>query len=149
MAYQKKRITFEDATKLYPDEWVLFIEPRIDQTTTTFIDGVAHFHSKDQEQTFLKAKEASGPIAIRFTAEVRYRKSRSSAFRMPATSQPEYPHDWYEGVLHEWARLTHESRWDVPPVGSGTQKLRNEDTFRAREVLPWPGRDGEARRGLL
>lgn len=73
MADEKKRITFEEAKALYTDEWVVFIEPRIDETNTTFIDGVVHFHSKDQDEAFQKAEEATGPIAIRYTGEPRYR----------------------------------------------------------------------------
>lgn len=35
----KKRITRQEAEKLYPNEWVLFTEPNGDQETTTFING--------------------------------------------------------------------------------------------------------------
>lgn len=73
MTQGPKRITLEEASRLYPDEWIIFAEPKIDSSTTEFVDGVVFFHGKDQDEAFEKAEEISGSMAIRFTGEPRYR----------------------------------------------------------------------------
>ena len=40
--------TFEDAKKLYPDEWVLFGNPELNNTSV--VNGVILFHSKDKKE---------------------------------------------------------------------------------------------------
>lgn len=73
MADDKKRIPFEEAQALYPDEWVVFSEPRSKEEDTTFIDGFVYFHSPDQHVAVEKAAEVAGDIALLYTGEPRYR----------------------------------------------------------------------------
>lgn len=73
MAVDKKRITIEEATKLYPDEWVVFSEPRENQEDTTFIDGVVFFHDRDLDLVLSKAEEITGPVELVYTGEPKYR----------------------------------------------------------------------------
>jgi hypothetical protein len=74
MSETKPRMTLEDAGRLYPDEWIVFVDPRIDPATTEFMDGVIHFHSKDPDLAFKKCGEVAGDTAIEFTGELKYRK---------------------------------------------------------------------------
>jgi len=71
---QKKRITFEQARTLYPDEWVVFCDARIDVEEAQFIDGVVYHHGADRSVAFQKISEVKGPGAIDFTGSLRYRK---------------------------------------------------------------------------
>lgn len=75
MTQGPKRITFEEAKKLYPDEWVVFTEQRIDMTNTTYIDGVVYFHGKDHEEALEKMAEIEGDAGIDFTGERSYEKT--------------------------------------------------------------------------
>jgi hypothetical protein len=74
MTETQPRITLDDAVRLYPDEWIVFVEPRIDAATTEFIDGVVYFHSNDPDLAFEKCGEVAGLTAIEFTGELKYRK---------------------------------------------------------------------------
>lgn len=73
MADDKKRVTIDEATKLYPDEWVVFIEPRIDTSNTEFIDGVVYHHCKDRDAALDVSGEIDGDAAVYFTGKPRYR----------------------------------------------------------------------------
>lgn len=73
MADEKKRITFEEAKMLYPDEWVVFTEPRIDMENTTFIDGVVYFHGRGRDEALDRSSEVEGDAAIQFTGSPKYR----------------------------------------------------------------------------
>lgn len=68
------RITLEEARRLYPDEWIVFVEPRIDPAVTEFIDGVVYFHGKDADEAFEKCSQVNGETALEFTGELNYRK---------------------------------------------------------------------------
>jgi len=69
-----KRMTLEQARKSYPDEWVVFSDPKIDPTNTAFIDGVVYFHHREPEKAYEKAKELKTGGGIFFTGTHRYRK---------------------------------------------------------------------------
>ena len=60
---------------LYPDEWVVFIEPRIDASNTSFVGGVVDVHSRDQDVAFQRVEEVAGAggIATFHTGEPKYR----------------------------------------------------------------------------
>src|SRR5688572_13172795 len=70
------RTTFEQAVELYPDEWVIFAEPRLDEASGRFIDGLVFFHDPDEAKALSKARKlrASGGGAIFFTGDPHYRK---------------------------------------------------------------------------
>lgn len=75
MADDRKRITFEEAKALYPEEWVVFTEQRMEMTNTTFIDGVVYFHGKDHEEALEKMAEIEGDAGIDFTGQRSYEKT--------------------------------------------------------------------------
>ncbi|MBI4863711.1 MAG: hypothetical protein HY815_26140 [Candidatus Riflebacteria bacterium] len=74
MAETKRRITFEEAKLLYPDEWVVFSEPRMNLEITTFIDGVVYFHGKDHDEALEKSAEIDGDAAVDFTGTRHYER---------------------------------------------------------------------------
>lgn len=71
-----RRITFDEAVRLYPDQWVVFAEPRLDMTTGRFIDGVVFSHNKDEERALRTAKKlrTAGGGGIFYTGDPHYRK---------------------------------------------------------------------------
>jgi hypothetical protein len=73
MADDKKRVTFDEAKALYPDEWVVFIEPRIDENQD-LIDGVVYFHGKDHDEALDRSAEIEGDASIDFTGTRHYEK---------------------------------------------------------------------------
>ena len=74
MANEKKRITFEEAKELYPNEWIVFSEPRINMENTTFIDGVVYFHGKDHDEALERSAEIEGDAAVDFTGTRHYER---------------------------------------------------------------------------
>lgn len=74
MGDDNRRITLEEAKALYPDEWIVFIAPRIDARVTEFLDGIVYFHSKDADLAFQKCAQVQGETALEFTGELHYRK---------------------------------------------------------------------------
>lgn len=73
MTQGPKRITFEEAQALHPDEWVVFSETRVDEHQE-LIDGVLYFHSKDHDQALEKMAEIDGDATIDFTGTRHYER---------------------------------------------------------------------------
>jgi hypothetical protein len=71
---KKKRITLEEAEKLYPNEWVVFCDVKIDETVTAFIDGVVYWHGTDQQEAYRKSAEIKGPAADFFMGSIPYKR---------------------------------------------------------------------------
>lgn len=78
MPRAKKRITYAAAEKLYPNEWVVFCEPRIDQQTDKLIDGVVYFHGADQREAFRRSGGIEGRASIYYMGSIPYRAVRLS-----------------------------------------------------------------------
>jgi hypothetical protein len=73
MPVRRKRLTLQDARRLYPNEWVVFVDPKIDEETTSFVDGVVLFHCKDQEEAYRRSASLKGARAKFFTGSIPYR----------------------------------------------------------------------------
>jgi hypothetical protein len=71
---KKKRITLKEAEKLYPDEWVVFCDAKIDEKVTTFIDGVVYWHGPDQKEAYTKSAEIQGDTAVFYMGSIPCRK---------------------------------------------------------------------------
>ena len=71
-----RRMTFEEAVTLYPDQWVVFAEPRLDAATGRFLDGIVFGHHHDEEKAFRTAKKlrTAGGGGIFYTGDPNYRK---------------------------------------------------------------------------
>ena len=86
MGDEKKRITFEEAKVLFPDEWVVFSDPRIDLETTSFVDGIVFFHGKSRDQALDRSVDVEGDASVVFTGSPRYRTVTLSLDAPPKTS---------------------------------------------------------------
>ena len=73
MPRAKRRNTLKDAEQLYPNEWVIFVDPRFDKKTSTFIDGVIHWHGKNQAEGYRQSAAIEGDRAKFFTGSIPYR----------------------------------------------------------------------------
>jgi hypothetical protein len=65
-------ITFEQAQKLYPDEWILFGNP--DMKDMKVLSGVVIYHSKDKKEVCYFGKEKTQDfhkIAVAFAGELK------------------------------------------------------------------------------
>lgn len=69
-----KRISFEEAKRLYPDEWIVFSDIRINEARTDFIDGVVYFHGKDHDEALDKSAEIDGDAVVDFTGTRHYER---------------------------------------------------------------------------
>lgn len=73
-AAKAKRITFEQAKRLYKDEWVVFSDANIDLKKGQFVDGVVYWHGPDQQECYRKAAEVKGPGGSFYTGRIPYRQ---------------------------------------------------------------------------
>jgi hypothetical protein len=69
-----QRITFEEAKKLFPNEWVVFSDARIDLKAGAFIDGLVYWHGLDQQEAYRKAGEVKGDTANFYTGSIPYKR---------------------------------------------------------------------------
>ena len=74
MQESKTRMTLSAAVKKYPNEWVVFQEPRFDSKSHSFVDGKLFFHHADRKAAFKRASTLDKPGAIFFTGDPKYRK---------------------------------------------------------------------------
>ena len=68
-------ITFEQAKKIYPDEWILFGNPEIKNTTV--LGGIVLYHSKDKKEVCYIGKDKIGDaetVTIAFTGEIKHQR---------------------------------------------------------------------------
>ncbi len=70
----KSRLTYRQARKLFPDEWVVFTDTKIDLKAGAFVDGTVYWHGQDPRESFAKASELPGPSARFFTGTLPYRR---------------------------------------------------------------------------
>ena len=64
-------ITFDQAKMKYPDEWVLFGDP--DMINTSVLGGIVVYHSKDKKEVCYIGKDKIGnfkTVTIAFTGEI-------------------------------------------------------------------------------
>lgn len=73
MAKTKSRLTLKEAEELYPNEWVIFVEPRLDKSTSTFKDGILHWHGTSQAEAYRRSASLKGDRAKFFTGSIPYR----------------------------------------------------------------------------
>lgn len=69
---KSNRLTLDEAKRLYPDEWVVLGDPRIDENDD-IIDGILVFHSPDGDLASQKSGAYDGDSALWYTGTPRYR----------------------------------------------------------------------------
>lgn len=69
-------ISFHQAKQMFPDEWVLFGNPEMDNTTV--LGGIVLYHSKDKKEVCYIGKDKTNDyktVTIAFTGNIkRHRK---------------------------------------------------------------------------
>jgi hypothetical protein len=68
-------ITFEQAKKTFPDEWVLFGDPNMKDTSV--LGGIVLYHSKDKKEVCYIGRDKIGnykTVTIAFTGEIKHHR---------------------------------------------------------------------------
>ncbi len=69
-----KRMSLKAASALEPNEWVVFVEPRLDDKTSAFVDGRVAFPFRDQKDAYRRSARLAGGRAKFFTGTIPYRR---------------------------------------------------------------------------
>ena len=64
-----ERMTVEEMSKRYPDEWLFIIEPKVRANTTHLVSGIVQVHSKSREDVYEASRQFKGDAAIRWTGD--------------------------------------------------------------------------------
>ena len=76
---ERKRMTWEEMKKAYPDEWLLITDYETDESGH-LLSGIIERHSKQKNDVYAKPA-ASKPTAFRYTGESMFRGFRDHAER--------------------------------------------------------------------
>ena len=71
-----KRMTVEEMSKKYPNEWLFIIEPITRENTTHLVSGIVQVHSRSRDDVHKASKKFKGDAAIRFTGEDKSQEQR-------------------------------------------------------------------------
>ena len=61
-----KRMTVEEMSKKYPNEWLFITEPKTQENTTHLVSGIVQVHSKSRDAVYEASRKIQGAAAIRF-----------------------------------------------------------------------------------
>ncbi len=64
-----ERMTVEEMSKKYPNEWLFIIEPEIHEGTTHVVSGIVQVHSKSRDDVYEASMKFKGDAAIRWTGD--------------------------------------------------------------------------------
>lgn len=64
-----ERMTVEEMSKKYPNEWLFIIEPITRENTTNLVSGIVKIHSKSRDDVYDASKKFKGDAAIRYTGD--------------------------------------------------------------------------------
>ncbi len=64
-----ERMTVEEMTKKYPNEWLFIIEPETRPNTTHLVSGIVQVHSKSRDDVYEASMKFKGDAAIRWTGD--------------------------------------------------------------------------------
>ncbi len=64
-----ERMTVEEMTKKYPNEWLFIIEPETRANTTHLVSGIVQVHSKSRDEVYEASRKFKGDAAIRWTGD--------------------------------------------------------------------------------
>lgn len=64
-----ERMTVEEMTKKYPNEWLFIIEPETRANTTHLVSGIVQVHSKSRDDVYEASRKFKGDAAIRWTGD--------------------------------------------------------------------------------
>ena len=72
-----ERMTVEEMSKKYPNEWLFIIEPKTRENTTHLVSGIVQVHSKSRDDVYEASRKFKGDAAIRFTGDYTPQEQRS------------------------------------------------------------------------
>ena len=64
-----EKMTVEEMSKKYPNEWLFIIEPNTRKNTTHLVSGIVQVHSKSRDDVSEASRKFKGDAAIRFTGD--------------------------------------------------------------------------------
>ncbi len=64
-----ERMTVEEMSKKYPNEWLFIIDPETRENTTHLVSGIVQIHSKSRDDVHKASREFKGDAAIKFTGD--------------------------------------------------------------------------------
>ena len=62
-----ERMTVEEMSKKYPNEWLFIIDPETRENTTSLVSGIIQVHSKSRDDVSEASGKFKGDAAIRWT----------------------------------------------------------------------------------
>ena len=72
-----KRMTVEEMSKKYPNEWLFIIEPKTRENTTHLVSGIVQVHSKSRDDVYEASRKFKGDAAIKWTGDDTFQEQRS------------------------------------------------------------------------
>ncbi len=66
---EKERMTLEEMTEKYPDQWLFIIDCEISENTE-LLSGIVAVHSKSRDDVYEASGHYEGAAAIRYTGEL-------------------------------------------------------------------------------
>ena len=64
-----EKMTVEEMSKKYPNEWLFIIEPNTRENTTHLVSGIVQVHSKSRDDVSEASRKFKGDAAIRWTGD--------------------------------------------------------------------------------
>ena len=64
-----ERMTVEEMSKKYPNEWLFIIDPETRENTTSLVSGVVQVHSTSRDDVYEASRKFKGDAAIRWTGD--------------------------------------------------------------------------------
>ena len=64
-----ERMTVEEMSKKYPNEWLFIIQPKTRKNTTHLMSGIVQVHSKSRDDVYEASRKFKGDAAIKFTGD--------------------------------------------------------------------------------
>ena len=64
-----EKMTVEEMSKKYPNEWLFIIEPNTRKNTTHLVSGIVQVHSKSRDDVYEASRKFKCDAAIRWTGD--------------------------------------------------------------------------------
>ena len=71
-----ERMTVEEMSKKYPNEWLFIIDPKTNENTTHLVSGIVQVHSKSRDDVYEASRKFKGDAAIRWTGDYTSQEQR-------------------------------------------------------------------------
>lgn len=76
-----ERMTVEEMSKKYPNEWLFIIEPETRENTTHLVSGIVQVHSKSRDDVYEASRKFKGDAAIRWTGDYTSQRPKMTSYR--------------------------------------------------------------------